>query len=334
MIKPKNNDALLGHESVEQEFFQAFNLKKLHHAWLLCGERGIGKATLAYKIARFLLSQTKNCKKNQNLEPLNIGNNDFVVNHLDKLHCPDFMLVDSESSQNSEQKKNNIITVDEIRTVENFLYLTPAVSKFRVVLIDSVDSMNYNAANAFLKILEEPRPDSIIILICHSIHNISLALKSRCRILRMSKLSEQNFNSIISSLLPKITEQELSKLYVLSNGNASFATLIYSQETFSVISQLQEMIGCYNLKNLNLILNFINQSKSNWEIVKSVLITLLHNQLKCLAIESADSKLITMGLKNLEHAEDALRNSDLFHIEHSSVFFSILTQHYMLCKKK
>lgn len=209
---PRTNPYFTGHAGAEDALLSAWNSKKMPHAWLISGPRGIGKATLAYRLARFVLAGEKNSLLGGELT-------------LSPSH-PTFRRIAAGSHGDLlilEMKDGKEINVEEARKIGAFLRLTPSESKWRVVIVDSVDHMNRNAANAILKILEEPPANALILLISHLPGKILPTIRSRCRQLRMKQLGEKAFAEILSRALPEISNDELQKLYHMAEGSPGLA---------------------------------------------------------------------------------------------------------------
>ena len=185
-ISPRNNSFLLGQEKAEQIFLQAWKNQNMHHAWILSGPKGIGKATLAYRIARFLLWADENEK--EKYTSLNVPEDSTVFKQVAMSSHLDLMVVERDyietdrkkiikaiqkgeapdEEELSSMKKSAFIRVDDVRKVNEFLSKTSFNDNWRIVIIDSADDMNKNAANALLKILEEPPAHTVLLLVSHN----------------------------------------------------------------------------------------------------------------------------------------------------------------------
>lgn len=166
---PRQQKELSGHTSTITYLWQAFLDNRLAPAWLLCGPKGIGKATLAYALSRQILSKNSN---NPN------GLSESIVSHqIDVGSFPNLYTLDSSQSETATQE----ITVDDMRKLIDFLHQKPFLPGWRIVIIDAVDDMNSHAANALLKVLEEPPSQTLFLLICHTLGKILPTIRSRCQ---------------------------------------------------------------------------------------------------------------------------------------------------------
>ena len=157
---PRETHTLIGQSKPEAAFLQAYNSSRLHHAWLVTGPRGVGKASLAWKLARFLLAEPADDGPSMfgdTAKPtsLDVSGDHPVAHRLLALSEPRLFLL-RRAWDDKTKKLKSVITVDEARKLRNFFALSAADGGRRVVIVDTADEMNPNAANALLKLLEEP----------------------------------------------------------------------------------------------------------------------------------------------------------------------------------
>jgi DNA polymerase-3 subunit delta' len=166
-------------EAVERAFQSAIDRGRLHHAWLLVGPEGIGKATLAYRAARRLLGAAPSAA----LGVLGSQPDDPVCRQMIAQAHPDLMVLQREGA---DGKSRRGIPVDEARGLPEFFAKSPATAPYRVAIIDSANDLNANAANAVLKTLEEPPERGVVFLISHAPGGLLPTIRSRCRRLRFA----------------------------------------------------------------------------------------------------------------------------------------------------
>ncbi|MBL4869444.1 MAG: DNA polymerase III subunit delta' [Robiginitomaculum sp.] len=171
---PREVYSLIGHEHNEQNFAKLFEQNQLHHAWLISGAKGIGKATLAYRMIRRVLGGVA-----QTAGHLDIPQSDAVAQRVQSLGHGDFLLVRRPYDVKSKKLKAEI-PVTEARKISDFFSRKPSEGGWRVSLIDSMDEMNRNAANAVLKTLEEPPEKALIILLTSAPGRLLPTIRSRC----------------------------------------------------------------------------------------------------------------------------------------------------------
>ncbi|MFZ5669804.1 MAG: DNA polymerase III subunit delta' [Pseudomonadota bacterium] len=171
---PRDAVRLAGMEAQELAFLDALDRGRLHHAWLLTGPEGVGKATFAYRAARRLLG----ARPEPALGPLGAAAEDPVARQVAARSHPDLMVLERLGEDGKTRK---VIPVDEARRLPEFFSQTPAISPWRVAIVDAADDLNVNAANAILKTLEEPPPRGVIFLVSHAPGRLLATLRSRCR---------------------------------------------------------------------------------------------------------------------------------------------------------
>src|SRR6202045_4116139 len=188
VVHPRETTALAGHREAETALLNAYRSGRIPHAWLIGGAQGIGKATLAYRMARFVLAHRDPLAADvQNAETLRVDRSDPVARHVAAgAHGG---LLTLERSLNDKGLMRTVITVDETRETIPFFGSTAAVEGWRVCIVDTVDELNPNAANALLKVLEEPPRQSLFLLVSHAPARVLPTILSRCRKLPLRPLS-------------------------------------------------------------------------------------------------------------------------------------------------
>src|SRR3981189_1394583 len=187
-IHPRETTDLFGHRDGEMALLNAYRSGRIPHAWLIGGAQGIGKATLAYRMARFVLAhRNPQAADVQQAETLAGEATDPVARHIAAgAHGG---LLTLERSLNDKGVMRIVITVDETRETISFFGSTAAVEGWRVCIVDTVDELNPNAANALLKILEEPPRQSLFLLVSHAPARVLPTIQSRCRKLSLRPLA-------------------------------------------------------------------------------------------------------------------------------------------------
>jgi DNA polymerase III subunit delta' len=189
---PRDATQIVGQDMAESAFLDAFNGARLHHAWMLTGLRGVGKATLAWRIARFLLTTPDPDPDDMFGAPkptsLDVSPDHPVARRIAAGAEPGVKFVHRTVNEKTKRLRDQI-TVDDIRALGSFFNLSATDRTRRVVIIDAADEMNPNAANALLKMLEEPPERTTILLVCHQPSRLLPTIRSRCRTLRLNRLS-------------------------------------------------------------------------------------------------------------------------------------------------
>lgn len=259
-IAPSQNNFLIGQENAEKVFLNAWKKGALHHAWLISGEEGVGKATLCYKIARFLLSADENNKGQY--QNLNISENDQAFRLIARGAHPDLKVLERDFIETDKKKilkalkdgnalnddelqrlkKSAFIKVDEARTVNAFLSKKSFEGNWRVVIIDSADDLNNAGANAILKILEEPPLKSVLLLVSQQPNRLLPTIRSRCAKLALQPLSEQQVATLMHRYRPELSEKNVQGIAKISGGSIGRALRYADADGLSVYQSLQKLI--------------------------------------------------------------------------------------------
>ncbi len=222
---PRNTARLIGQAAAEAAFLAAFNGGRLHHAWLISGPRGVGKATLAWKIARFLLA-TPAEDGGMFAAPaptaLDIAPDHPIARRLSALSEPRLFLL-RRAWDEKKARMPEVISVDEVRAMKNFFSLSAADGGRRVAIIDAVDEMNPNAANALLKLLEEPPANVTLLLISHQPARLLPTIRSRCRTLRLPPLSPPDLSDALTQAGGDLAPEDRVALAELAGGSVGEA---------------------------------------------------------------------------------------------------------------
>ncbi len=341
--KPISSPFLIGHSVSEQEFFDSFKSGQFHHSWLITGPRGIGKATLAYRIIRYIFSLNNqdlisNLSLDTNLDvnkvaessvsfdydeeddddsddnfsfsssdlivPENSEKKDLnkasVLQSLDnspiKLSpknpiferllaggLTDLKIVEREYSDASKTKLKSEISVEQIRSLKEFFSKTSSEGGYKIALIDSVDDMNPNSSNALLKILEEAPNKSLLILICNNYEGLLDTIKSRCRVLKLHPLSDENMTVLLHEYIENISDEDVKKLISLSHGSIGTALDFYNNNGIEIsnmfYTSLPDILSKKNRAVLDIV-TLVGNSEIKLNIFKDICITLLNNILR------------------------------------------------------
>jgi DNA polymerase-3 subunit delta' len=228
---------IVGQDKAVAQFASAWATRKLHHAWLLAGPKGVGKATFAHAASVRVLAEA--------------AGPPFDLPGLEVPYYPDDLDQDGEPRghpvarlvrkgshpdmrwlQRLTHDKGNLarnIKVDQVRELGEFLSLTPALSPWRVAVIDSIDDLESSAANALLKILEEPPSNTIFFLVSHAPGRLLPTIRSRCRRLTFDKLDHDAMTSILAEQATELKVADRERVIAMSFGSAgravSFAEL-------------------------------------------------------------------------------------------------------------
>ena len=276
-ITPRNNNYLLGQDEAQEVFLRAYQTGTMHHAWILGGIQGIGKATLAFRIARFLLQA--DAKQKDKYTSLNVAENTPIFQQVAGGSHPDLMVVERDYTDTDRKKiisaikhgevmdehelaslkKSAFIRVDDVRKVSEFLAKTSFNDGWRVVIIDSADDMNKNAANALLKILEEPPARTILLLISHNPGLLLPTIRSRCAKLPIHPLKENEVASLLRRYRSNLTEPMIAKLAEMSGGSIGKAILYADMDAAGIYDKLCAILCARQNYAMSAVLDFASE---------------------------------------------------------------------------
>lgn len=217
---PRENPDLVGQERAEAALLDAYNAGRLPHAWLFTGPRGIGKVTLAFRFARFLLAQAGDGPGLFRAPPasLAIDPDHPAGRRVASGGHADLLLIERAYDPKRNRRRSEIV-VGDVRQIGDFLHLTPAEGGWRIVIVDGADDMNRNAANALLKVLEEPSARSLLMITSASPGRLLPTIRSRCRHLAMPPLAEAQVVELIRKYLPSVGAKDAAALAQLAEGS-------------------------------------------------------------------------------------------------------------------
>jgi DNA polymerase-3 subunit delta' len=219
---PRANPDLIGHEPAEAALRQLFDSLRLPHALLLSGPRGIGKATLAFRLARYVLSGGGEGGLDMfgaPVEPgLGVSPESGVFRRVAAGGHADLLTVERAFDPRRKRLRSEIV-VDDVREIGAFLHLTAAEGGWRVVIVDGADAMNRNAANALLKILEEPPRRTVLLLVAHSPGRLLPTIRSRCRQMKLAPLSGAHVRALLGRYCPDLDEDAAASIADLAEGS-------------------------------------------------------------------------------------------------------------------
>lgn len=257
---PRDTRLLIGQQEAEAAFLAAITSGRRHHGWLISGPRGIGKATLAWRIARFLLAQNTPGPTMEPAEPtglfgppdtpaappapttLDIPPNHPVAARMAAGSEPRLFVLRRPWDEKAGRLRAEI-TVDEVRRMKSFFTLSAADGGARVAIVDAADEMNTAAANALLKLLEEPPPGAILLLVAHQPGRLLPTIRSRCRGLRLAALGQADLQQALATALADgggeaADAQTLATVAALAGGSVGAAVGLAAQDGAEIYADL------------------------------------------------------------------------------------------------
>ncbi len=259
---PRDNDLLVGHAQAELDLMAAFHSEKLAHAWLITGPRGIGKATLAYRFARYVLKNSQASDAESEIvtsgaglfgeepeaedastgEGLYISPDDRVFKRISSKGHADLLSIERQWKDDKKNQRKTTIAVDDVRQVGGFMRLTPGEGGWRIVIVDAADEMNPNAANALLKVLEEPPKRALLLLVAHNPGRLLPTIRSRCRKLSLNPLKDDDLSTLLKRYGGMVPDHDRKNLIDLSQGSIGRALDLASNGGLNVFDELNGIL--------------------------------------------------------------------------------------------
>jgi DNA polymerase-3 subunit delta' len=234
---PREQTALVGHSDAEAAFLDGLGTGRLHHAWLLGGPFGIGKATLAYRVAQCLLAHDRSVPDAASLD---LPPSHPVSRQVAAQSHPDLAVI-RRGLRKDGKGYSAEIAVDHVRRALDLFSSTAGRGGYRVCIVDSADDLNASSANALLKVIEEPPPRSVFLIVAHAPQRVLPTIRSRCRRLLLRPLSEDEVRAVIGSLGPpwtEVPEETLGEAVRLGEGSVRRALAMLDPDKIAVVAEV------------------------------------------------------------------------------------------------
>ena len=242
-IPPRANTLLYGHAEAERTLLEAYRSGRLPHAWLIAGPAGIGKATLAYRMARFVLAHPDRSSSSAAAATSLYVDADAPVARRIAVQAHGALLVLERTINEKTGKLRQDIQVDDVRRTVSFFGSTAAEGGWRVVVVDSVDEFNPQGANALLKILEEPPRKCLLLLVSHSTARVLPTVRSRCRVLMLRPLSPDDVASATAAAIGgDRTDPRVAAAAAAAEGSVRRALALLDRNTLDLRNRVVSLL--------------------------------------------------------------------------------------------
>ncbi len=239
-IPPRANPDLVGHEAAEQQLARSFRSGRMHHAWLITGPPGIGKATLAFRLARWIFAGKS--RSGGTAASLHVEAGHPMFRAVAGGGHPDMRVLKREVNEKTGKMRSEI-SVEQARDAIHFLHLTPAMGGWRIVVIDPVDDLSTAAANSLLKALEEPPSRGLFLLVNHAISRALPTIRSRCQRLVLQPLERASVEAAVAKALPDLPREELTELARLSEGSPGRALALAAAGGLDLLHEMRAVLA-------------------------------------------------------------------------------------------
>jgi DNA polymerase III subunit delta' len=237
ILPPRANPELLGQGAAEAELLRSFASGRLPHAWLICGQGGIGKATLGFRFARYLFAGSGRPDGTMAIDQAAP-----VFRRVAASGHADLLTVERQFDEDKGRYKKDI-AVDDVRKVAPFLRLTAAEGGWRVVVLDGADGMNRAGQNAVLKILEEPPKGALLLLLTERPSALLPTIRSRCRVLTLPPLEDAIVDRLLAAHHPELDAVTRAGLVQVAAGSIGRALDIAKHDGLALLAQFLTIAG-------------------------------------------------------------------------------------------
>jgi DNA polymerase-3 subunit delta' len=243
ILQPRLAAALFGHAEAERMLLDAYRSGRIPHAWLIGGERGIGKATLAYRLARFVLAHPDpSAPAVRQATSLAVAPDHSVARRIAAQAHPDLLVVRRVINEKSERLYTEI-RVEDVRRSVSFFGSTAGAGGWRVAIVDTVDELNQAGLNALLKVVEEPPPRALLLLLSHAPGRVIATIRSRCRMLRLRPLSVEDVARAAAAALDAAEkDSDIQAAAAAAEGSVGRALMLLEGEALKLRSLVLEQL--------------------------------------------------------------------------------------------
>ena len=238
--EPRANPLLLGHHSAETTILDALRAGRMHHAWLITGPDGVGKATLGFRFARRVLAALP--ADLAAVTDLALAPTNPIFRRVAAGSHADLLTIELGVNEKTGRQRTQI-AVEDVRRIGGFMSLTPAEGGWRVVVVDGAEDLNLASENALLKVLEEPPARALLILCCTAPGRLLPTIRSRCRRLRLDPLDDAAMAELLAAYLPDLADDERLRLVGLAEGSPGRALKLAEAEGLKIAALVDEVLA-------------------------------------------------------------------------------------------
>lgn len=243
-VLPRATNALFGHAEAERALLDAYKTGRVPHAWLIGGPPGIGKATLAYRFARFVLAHPDpRAPAVQNAQSLSVDPAHPVAHRIAARAQGDLLVLERVLNEQTG-KLYTVIRVDDVRRTVSFFGSTAGEGGWRIAIVDAVDDLQREGANALLKVLEEPPARTLLLLVSHAPGRVLATLRSRCRRLLLRPLGQEDVVRAVAEATGRgADEPELQEAAMASGGSVARARALLDGAALGLRQRVLDLIA-------------------------------------------------------------------------------------------
>ena len=320
---PRETLTLHGHVEAEHAFLDAYRGGRMPHAWLIGGARGIGKSTLAYRMARFVFAHPDPAiPAVQNAESLALPADNPAVRRVAAQGHSDLLAL--ERVEDDKGKMSTVIPVDMVRKTIGFFGSTAGEGGWRVCIVDSADELNAAGANALLKILEEPPAKCLLVVVSHAPGRLLPTIRSRCRRLALRPLSPEDVaRSLADALRRDAGESDIKAAATASDGSVARALDLLGGTALKVREQVNILLGALptvNPRDLHALGDALGRDESAFAAFVDAVRDWLSARVT--AARAEPSRLARFA-EVWDRLNKAARDVEIFHLERKPMVFNV-----------
>lgn len=321
---PHERDRLIGHSRTEAALLEAYRSERLHHAWILGGPKGIGKATLAFRFARFVIANPDRFGPSVTAaKDLSVSEDNPVSRQLSAGGHPNILHLRRPWDEKGKRFKSDL-PVDEVRRTVSFFGTTASAKAWRICIVDAADDMNISSANALLKILEEPPARCLFLVLSHAPGRLLPTIRSRCRRLDLATLSPEEIGSGLADLAPDLVPSgnDLAELADAADGSLRSAITLLSGDGLAIAKGMKKLANQgaqVDLAAVHALADVVaaRGQADNWESFQHMAQAWLH---ECMRRDVSSSVRNAYGFVELsEKTNQAIRDADALNLDRKQV---------------
>lgn len=319
---PGEHQNLFGHDEALNKFAEIYSNGRMHHAWLISGQKGIGKASFALNIAGHIFRHPVDSHAPE--QWVSPPQGDPIASRVGKGGHPNVLLL-SRPWDPKTKKFRSALTVDEVRRTISFFGTTAGENSWRICIVDTADDMNPNAANALLKVLEEPPPRTIFLVLANAPGTLLPTIRSRCRHLALRSLGDADLTGALDALgtdIRSLGEDEQSALFGLCGGSVRRALILLRQDGLKLYKRFNNLLGApgKNVPNWPEIHKLADElsRKNNEEqyrllhdIARDHIGNLIHQGVADISLDNASNSVLSKLARMCEEWEETTKSAQL-----------------------
>jgi DNA polymerase III subunit delta' len=328
---PRRTNALFGHAAAERAFLDAFRSERLPHAWIIGGRQGIGKATLAWRVARFLTANPEPALPAvQRAKDLSVDPDSKAAHLIASLSAPDVFLLRREwNFQGKPPKHYTEIRVDDARKALGMFHHNAAAGGWRVCIVDSADDLNKSSANALLKMIEEPPARALFLIVAHQPGRLLPTIRSRCRKLILKPLHIPDIVRAIEAMTDpaqSYSAAEIEKAAHHAGGSVRETLRLLARQSAASSGQVQSFLSALPRVDWGSVQNLVDalsrpQAANEFDAFVETVFGWLDSRVKE-AANAGPRRLAPFALA-WEKIDEAVRVADIYNLDKRGLIIEI-----------